>query len=285
MNFTPQDLVQYLKAASGAIPLDESGIYLVSEEDGDLLEKHWTGIEIADQVFIASDVRENTPAVYLLDKDERCVFCVDNDSILRCHRYDSVEKEWEEVSLSGNQDIIVHPSSRLSGGIFASGRIVFFQDPSGQLQGIQVQTDGRWEALPKIPDHCQQGGAHSIVVSDDNVLHILYIHQDNYIHHLINNPKTGKWNDSTLPGSGFEGDQVTNFLVIPDDNLTFEICALSSAEKLIRIDKEGVRTELGGLDQGRFVATSSGECVIETMRLLKKGIKAVTGTKSKPRRK
>jgi len=70
MNFTPQDLVHYLLAAAGAIPLDKPGIYLVSEEDNDLIEKLWTGTEIADQVFIASDVRKNSPALYLLNEDE-----------------------------------------------------------------------------------------------------------------------------------------------------------------------------------------------------------------------
>ncbi|KAI0449237.1 hypothetical protein F5B21DRAFT_494987 [Xylaria acuta] len=283
MNFTPQDLVQYLKAASGAIPLDKPGIYLVSEEAGDLIEKCWTGIEIADQVFIASDVRENTPALYLLDKDERRVFCVDKNNILRCYEYNAEEEEWGEISLSGNQEVTIHPSSQLSGGIVTSGQIVFFQDPSGRLQGVQIQNDGSWEAIPEVPIRSQQGTAHSIIVSDDNVLHMLYIHQDNYIHHLATNLETSEWYDSTLPGTRLESDQVTNFIAISDDDLNFEICALSSAEKLIRIDKEGVRTELGRISQNQFVATSSRECVIETMGLVKKAVKAVTGTKSKRR--
>ena len=70
MGFTPDDLVHYLCAAAGAIPLDTSGIYLVFEEDNDLIEKLWTGTELADQVFIGSGVRENTPALYLLSDNE-----------------------------------------------------------------------------------------------------------------------------------------------------------------------------------------------------------------------
>ena len=70
MSFTAQDLVYYLLAAAGAVPLNKPGIYLVSEEDNDLVEKRWTGTEIADQVFIASDIRKNSPALYLLNEDE-----------------------------------------------------------------------------------------------------------------------------------------------------------------------------------------------------------------------
>lgn len=70
MDFTPLDLVHYLQAAAGAIPLDTTGIYLITEEDNDLIENLWTGIEIADPVFIASGVRKNTPALYLLNTKE-----------------------------------------------------------------------------------------------------------------------------------------------------------------------------------------------------------------------
>jgi len=63
--------------------------------------------------------------------------------------------------------------------------------------------------------------------------------------------------------------------------MNFEICALSSTEKLIRIDKDGVKTELGRITQGQFVATSSQECVIMMLGLIRKAIKAVTGTKHK----
>jgi len=74
MSFTPKAIVLYLKAASGAIPLDRPGIYLVSEEGGDLSERHWIGAELRDQSFITSDVRENTPALYILTGDEVTIF-------------------------------------------------------------------------------------------------------------------------------------------------------------------------------------------------------------------
>lgn len=70
MDFKPQDFVHYLLAAAGAFPHDQPGISLISEEDGDLIEKLWTGTEIANQVFVASDVRKNTPGLYLLGEEE-----------------------------------------------------------------------------------------------------------------------------------------------------------------------------------------------------------------------
>lgn len=83
--------------------------------------------------------------------------------------------------------------------------------------------------------------------------------------------------DEILPGSDPEGDdRINSFLPIPTQNdngvLLFEICALTSADKLIRINKEGMKTELGKVSQGRFTALSSEECVVETMRLIGKAI-------------
>ncbi|KAK7712167.1 hypothetical protein SLS57_007843 [Botryosphaeria dothidea] len=99
MNFTPQDLTHYLLSAGGAITSDERGVYLVSESKNDLVEKLWTGTEISDQVFITSGVRKDTAALYLLDGEERCVFCVDANNILQCYKYDVDEEEWLEFSL------------------------------------------------------------------------------------------------------------------------------------------------------------------------------------------
>lgn len=72
MDFSQQDLVNYLLAASGNIPLDKPGVYLVSEEDGDLIEKLWTGAQVGEQNFIASEIRKDSPALYILNEDEVC---------------------------------------------------------------------------------------------------------------------------------------------------------------------------------------------------------------------
>lgn len=72
-------------------------------------------------------------------------------------------------------------------------------------------------------------------------------------------------------------------MAIPNDDLTFEIYTLFSSGRLILINKKGVRTELGEVNKGRFAASYSEECVIETMALIKKGIKAAAGQFKKGR--
>lgn len=73
-----------------------------------------------------------------------------------------------------------------------------------------------------------------------------------------------------------DGVHVANFMAIPKEDLTFEICVLSSAGKLIRIDGAGTRTELGKISQGQFVPLSSQECAIEMMRLIKEGVESAS---------
>jgi len=74
-------------------------------------------------------------------------------------------------------------------------------------------------------------------------------------------------------------------MAIPNHDLAFEICVLSSTGKLIRIDKEGTRNWLGNVSEGRFLAPSSEECVIEMMRMIKKGVTAVSGSVSRLRKR
>lgn len=68
MDVTLQDFAHYLSASAGAMSPDESTMCLIVEEDGDLIEKMWTGTEVSDQVFIATDVKKSTPAVYFLNQ-------------------------------------------------------------------------------------------------------------------------------------------------------------------------------------------------------------------------
>lgn len=68
-------------------------------------------------------------------------------------------------------------------------------------------------------------------------------------------------------------------MAIPNEDLTFEICALlSPSGKLIRINKDGAQTELGKVRQGgKFAAVSSEECVIETLALIRDGVRKAAG--------
>ena len=67
MEVSLHDIAYFLKVATGALSFDESTLYYVVEEDGNLIEKHWTGTELRDRVFISSEARSSPSAIYLLN--------------------------------------------------------------------------------------------------------------------------------------------------------------------------------------------------------------------------
>ncbi|OJJ46601.1 hypothetical protein ASPZODRAFT_142408 [Penicilliopsis zonata CBS 506.65] len=280
MNFSPQDLVHYFSAAAGAFPLDKPGIYLVSEDEEDLVEKLWTGTEIKDEFWIAGEIRTNSPALYLLKENDRRVLCVDQDNNLLCFTWDAEEDGWNQVTLDSSESLAVHASSHLSGCYVPEGQIVFFEDPSGSLQKIRIDDNGVCERLPSLVEGYQSGTPHCAVISEAHVLHLLYVHQDHSIHDLAQGLRSGEWRDTALPGTQArleENEQIIKFMPIPKHDLSFELIALTSSDALVRIDNDGSRIVLGKVVNGRFMPTSTEECVIETMRLIKKGVKAVSG--------
>ncbi|KAK0645222.1 hypothetical protein DIS24_g8121 [Lasiodiplodia hormozganensis] len=207
MDFAAQDIVNYLCATTGAIPVDRPGIYLTEQDGTELIEKLWTGTETAEELVVAEDVRENTPSLFLQDGKERYAFSVDTNNKLQRHRFDKNLDEWVKDHLQGEQPILIHKTSRFSGGIV-----------------------------------------------------------DGYV---------------ILPGTDFDDVQIVNFLVIPYEDLTFYMFALLSSGRLVVIDKIGTKTLLGQVKDGQFTAASSEECVIEAAAMVKKGIKAASGIKSK----
>ena len=63
-------LSRCLSAASGAVPGDQpDSLYLVNEENGELLELLTAGGTKVDEDIIAGDVKTNTAAAYLYDND------------------------------------------------------------------------------------------------------------------------------------------------------------------------------------------------------------------------
>lgn len=96
------------------------------------------------------------------------------------------EEEWIEPS-EGSSDLPplpnIHASSQLSGGITPEGQTVFFEGPDGQLQAIKISSDGERQQLSPVSAQLRQSAHHSAFVSSDGFLHLLYIHQDNLVHH------------------------------------------------------------------------------------------------------
>ncbi|KAF3173248.1 hypothetical protein EYR41_010027 [Orbilia oligospora] len=273
MDFTWQDLVDYLLALSGAIPEESPSIHLLYEEDNLLIEKLWFRSKLLKQFLITSDVRTDTPALYLLNDETRLVFFVDTEDVLRGGRYDPDEQDWL-LELDGEGDITIPQNSKLSGCFTPKGQIVFFQNESGLLQGIEIQ-DSTWELLNPTPAKPVEGTRHLVIRTANDNLYLFYIGRDKYIHYLVKGPETGEWQDNVLNSPILE-KTIVNFMVIPDEDMKFETKILTT-DSLIGIDKEGVLTEFGKVAEGKFTPVSGKECVIETIRLVKKGVKAIAG--------
>lgn len=140
---------------------------------------------------------------------KRLVFFVDSNNILQCYRFDKAAEEWEQVDLKGEKPLDVHSDSQLSGSFAADGgQVVFFEDLSGQLQGIHISGDGggEWTSLPPIPAQLRQGAAHSSILGSDECRHMLYIHHDNHIHLITSGPDSVEWNGMFNPFS-FRAEQ------------------------------------------------------------------------------
>ncbi|KAI9934519.1 hypothetical protein ASPWEDRAFT_30884 [Aspergillus wentii DTO 134E9] len=268
MDVTLHDLALYFTAATGAMPPDGSGMYLVSEEDGDLIEKLWTGHEVREQVFIAADVKESTPAVYLLDEDSRRIFCLDAEHNLQCYEYDADEEEWNFVLLRDGESIPVHPKSRLSGCLLEDTQIVVFQDPSGRLRGMRVQPGGEVESLTPTSISSSSAIPHTAFVGDDESLHLLYIDSNNQVHHLT--LSGNQWKDTIIPGAGFVNDKIIKLMVTGNDENALNILALSSTGQVLWINPEGQKAVLGKVERERFVAASSEECAVQFLVTMSK---------------
>lgn len=65
-------------------------------------------------------------------------------------------------------------------------------------------------------------------------------------------------------------------MVIPDEDMKFETHLLT-ADRLMGIDKQGGLINFGKVVEGKFTPNSGKECVIETILLVKKGVKAIAG--------
>lgn len=94
-----------------------------------------------------------------------------------------LEDEWHEIKLSDDGEMLVHPSSRLSGSVYGSDSLVFFEDKAGHLRGVRIQENGNWESLPFAPVSSVPGSPHFVQVRDNTVF-LSYVHEDGRIHQL-----------------------------------------------------------------------------------------------------
>jgi len=267
MTETLQNLVRGLLAA-GVAPTEEgtSGLYLLNEEDGDLMQQLWTANGPGKQTCIASGVKGDSPALDLKVDNEHLVFFLDDLSTLACRRYDSEEDEWEEYHLSDVQGIKAHFKSRLAGCLtYDGGAIIVFQTPTNQLQAI-VKKRGSWckgetisaTASPGTPLH-----AVSIRLEDSETVQLTYVGSENSIHRHVKHYSTGSWEDRVIENSKFE-KPITHLAVVFGEKL--QQFVLSDSE-LVLLDENGARTGLGNVVNKKLIPPTDAECCLGLLAL------------------
>ncbi|PTB65477.1 hypothetical protein BBK36DRAFT_21264 [Trichoderma citrinoviride] len=273
-----KSILRILHAAGGFIPEDsDASCYVVVEESNELSEQRWVESQLASETFIASNIRTNSPAVYSVHEDTRSVFCIGENNALRL--FTLVEDEWHEVHLSGNEEILVHQSGRLSGCVYGGDSVVFFEDVRGYIRGIRVKKDGRWRFLRPLSANSVPGSPHFAQVQE-NVVHLSYVNWDGYIHQMGIRTAPNINSDNPLSGTNFTNSRVANFTVRvqdkiedgkrdeagnePRDEPELYLFALTKKqegepEELVCIDSKGKPMVMGRIVDGVFEPASDRE--------------------------
>ncbi|KAH8808631.1 hypothetical protein F5884DRAFT_753153 [Xylogone sp. PMI_703] len=251
-------LARCLQAASGALPGDQEGkLCLITEEDNDLMETTWEGSKVVNQEYITSDVRTNTPAAYLYqDINQRLVFYVNSENILKCSTYDSDDKTWEESDLGSISNQELHSDSGLCACSTPEGIRVYFQSPSGDLVGI-AQQNGTWKELGSVQARPITGSPLTVSFShSDSALYLYYVNTDKAIHYTSISFPDGKQQDAGFPGATF-GTVIDQFMVFRGQTEANKDAYVLSSNKIFQVNSQGEKTELGSIEGGTFIPNTT----------------------------
>ncbi|KAI1136479.1 hypothetical protein F5Y05DRAFT_391421 [Hypoxylon sp. FL0543] len=258
-----QDLARCLVAAGSAkLPGDEGqGIYLLSVREGNLVEKHWVGDALQSETVVASDVRDDTSAAYLLDLDQspRLIVFIDQENVIQCYKYDDDIEEWEETSLGSTWNITASPESKLSATVGPEGGIVVsYQDETGHLAGIMSIADNEWESFGPLKGSPVSGTPQHLEVIDDK-LHLFYIEKDAGIGCFILDTDTGNWKVRLLPNTKFD-TAVNNFSVVKDAETGCFQSYLLTGGSLWNVNGDKERVCLGKVeDDGELIPSDKAQ--------------------------
>ncbi|OJJ66825.1 hypothetical protein ASPBRDRAFT_662154 [Aspergillus brasiliensis CBS 101740] len=226
--------------------------------------------------------------------DKRRVFFPFAENILQCYEWDEPEEKWEQVTLQIEDTPTVHPNSKISGCFCGTDdQLIFFQDPSGLLQGLRIDHDGKYTSLPPLlGNNTKQSLIHTAYEADDDSIHVLYFdHETKVIRdlkwnynaewqgelHILSllitvwkNPLTHNQDTIANLGEGFGNYELSSFAKTsssPQDPVCLAISTNNNT--ILTINSSGQRVELGTFDRKRFAAGTSEECVNETLTLVK----------------
>ncbi|KAF8230578.1 hypothetical protein L208DRAFT_1400257 [Tricholoma matsutake] len=232
-----RNITRRLLAAGYAKHWEGEGEYLlyIDAERSFLYSKHWRGDSFGDQEFVASSVRENSTAAYLISETGIFVIGITHSSHLSVYEYDSDANEWVEVDKHPITGKKVHGDGKLATSIGANGR-VFFQDPSQHLICLDARSSTVLPANPVIGSPISTS-----VVGDQE--HVYYISvNDLYIHDVTSGD--GKWMDTIVIKYTFN-EAIRGFVVMGNGSGADEAWVLTEENTLLKFTAEGGKTRLG----------------------------------------
>ncbi|KAL7909355.1 hypothetical protein GGI35DRAFT_449662 [Trichoderma velutinum] len=256
MSLSIRDLVRILCAGGSFVSgVHEAGFYIIAEDKNELSELRWVGSQLASETLIGSGARDKSPAIYVTRDDNRSVFCVGENNALKLF---TLEDEWQEVRLSKNEEISIHPLSKLSGSVHGNDSLVFFEDTAGHLRGVNIHENGNWEFLPFAPVNSVLGSPHFTQVRDNTVF-LSYVHQDGSIHQRTIDVITNSHIDVVVKGTEFGNEPVMSFILGPLNDSDFQVIALTKKEQLVSIDGEGKVNPIGNINEKGVYTPSTSE--------------------------
>ena len=228
---------------------------LLYVQDSSLVAKHWNGDAFGDEELIATSVKPDSAAAYVLTDTTRYAFFVNDASKLGAVAYDADEEEWVPIDKFPN--LPVAPAGQVTAGIDEGKLSVFFQNASGQL----VHLDEQWKATI-LPASGVTPGSPLAIMYVDGKTSVLYVTEGAI--HGVRAGEAGKWEMISFTGGRMEGEKLVRMVpsAIPTEKgLEYAVFALTSTGKLVKLSLAEKELETLGTvsDSGRFVAKSSAE--------------------------
>ncbi|KAE8314662.1 hypothetical protein BDV41DRAFT_575620 [Aspergillus transmontanensis] len=157
----------------------------------------------------------------------------------------------------------VHAASRIGGCIESSNcHDIFFQDPSGQLQGVTSAGETSFEPLSLIP-FVSKLGSPIYAAYRNNVLYVWYHDPGNYMHCLIRTANGADWQDTEVTGAVFGDAEITNFMSLFDENDLVQIMAVSAKGLVFLVNPYGKLAHLGTVTNGQYKPASGAENIYQ----------------------
>jgi len=252
---TPQDLTLSLLAAGYTKAPEDEGTFLLHEKDNDLYEKLWTGSEEQNETYVASDVKENTPATYLVKPDQRLVFFLNKGNDLECRGYNPSCESWEEeTGLPPIDNVEISSESQLSSCLSPLGITVFFQDTDGHLKAISSKNEP-WEISKPLPADAVLGTPLTIVIANRQ-LNLFYMSKDSRLHYLAFDPKTNDWKDKVLEHAIFDRKVDRLAVTVTLETGAFESFCLSE-NTLYNVNHTGKK--MGDVEGDKFISPGNAQ--------------------------